>query len=187
MPSVSIRFLLTVTSLAPVLLVLAAVFASNDESFWSLTWSGQKTAVTICVLLMLGLAIICHNIITFFRAEVGDDYKKFTSLKVADKSAVTFIFAYLLPLVTAQEGDMRWSVLATGLLLVAVLVFHSDAYLVNPLLAMPPFRYHFYEVTTQEEVSFILVSRREIVNTRESVEVQQVSRFMFLEVEGQKD
>src|SRR5215207_1949895 len=54
--------------------------------------------------------------------------------------------------------------------------------LVNPLLAMPPFRYHFYEVTTDEEVTFILVSRREIVNTREPVEVQQISRYMFLEV-----
>lgn len=164
MPSKRIQFALTVTSLAPVLLVLAAVFVFTDES-WS--WSLYKAVATIaCVLGTIGFAYMGHKVIKFYRAKVDHEYKKFTSLKVADKSAVTFVVVYLLPLARTPGLEVQWGVLAVVLLLVAVVIFHSNAYLVNPLLAMPPFRYHFYEVTTKEEVTFILVSRREIVNTR---------------------
>ena len=185
MPGTPIRFVLTITSLTPALLVFAAVFFFNDDTLWS--WSGYKVAAIGCVVGVPVLAYVCHKVIQFFKTEIDSDWKKFESLQVADKSAITFVVVYLLPLARTKGIDVQWGVLIVVLLLVAILVFHSDAYLVNPLLAMPPFRYHFYEVTTDEEVTFILVSRREIVNTREPVEVQQISRYMFLEVEGQGD
>lgn len=157
------------------LLVVAALLGFERGQIW---------AAIASIAIMLALAYVSHKIILHFRAKVANDWKKFTSVRVADGSAVTFVVAYLLPLVTIQVDAIRWGVLIVVLFLLATLVFYSDAYLVNPLLAMPPFAYHFYEVTTEEEVTFILVSRREIMNTRDPIDVLQVSRFMYLEVEG---
>ncbi len=56
------------------------------------------------------------------------------------------------------------------LVLLAWLVYISDTYLVNPLLRL--FGYRFYEVTTEDQITYTLVSRHKIVNTDEPIDVR---------------
>lgn len=181
MPSRLIRFLFTVTALAPLFVTYAVVFFFNDGFAFALTVNNVVGLVFI--ILMVVLVWLCHRILWFYSMKVASGPMDITSLKVADRSAITFVVVYLLPLVTVQGIEVRPSVLLIVIGLLAWLVYHSDAYLVNPLLATWPFQYHFYEVTTKEEVVYILVSRREILNTRDTLEVKQISKYMFLDVE----
>ena len=185
MPSSLVRFLFTVTSLAPLCFTYAVVFFLNDDFAVALTVNNIKGLLLLA--LMGALVWTCRSVLSFFSTKVASGPMKITSLRVADRSAITFVVVYLLPLVTVQGIDIRPSVLLIVLGLLAWLVYHSDAYLVNPLLAMWPFKYHFYEVTTNEEVAYILVSRREILNTRDPLEVKQISTYMFLDVEESGD
>lgn len=182
MPSPLVRFLFTVTSLAPLFLTYAAVFFFNNGLTVSLTANNIKGL--ICIIAVGALVFVCHKILWFYSNKVPSGPMQITSLRVADRSAITFVVVYLLPLVTVQGVDVRPSVLVIVICLLAWLVYHSEAYLVNPLLATWPFKYHFYEVATKEEVTYILVSRREIVNTKDQLEVKQISTYMFLDVEG---
>lgn len=170
------------TSLAPLFLTYAAVFFFNNGLAFSLTANNIKGLA--CITAVGVLVFACDRILWFYSNKVASGPMQITSLGVADRSAITFVVAYLLPLVTVQGVDVRPSVLVIVVCLLAWLVYHSEAYLVNPLLATWPFKYHFYEVTTKEEVTYILVSRREIVNTKDQLEVKQISTYMFLDVEG---
>lgn len=67
-------------------------------------------------------------------------------------------------------------------MLLAWLVYISDTYLVNPLLRL--FGYRFYEVTTEDQITYTLVSRHKIVNTDEPIDVREGSNFMVLKVKG---
>ena len=181
MPSRKVRWLFTATSLAPILLVYAAIFFFDGGPWLAL--NASKAWAAVCLIGVLACLYLCHVILQFYANKVSSGPLRISSLRVATGSAVTFVVVYLVPLITLQVAEIQPEVVVVVFVLVAFLIYHSDAYLVNPLLAMPPFRYHFYEVTANE-VTFILVSRREILNTRETLEVKQVSRFMFLDVEG---
>ncbi len=185
MPSPLVRFLFTVTSLAPLCFTYAMVFFLNDG--FTLTLTANNVKGVLLLALMGALVWVCQKALSFFATKVASGPMKITSLRVADRAAITFVVVYLLPLVTVQAINIRPSVLLIVLGLLAWLVYHSDAYLVNPLLAMWPFKYHFYEITTEEEVAYILVSRREILDTRNPLEVKQISTYMFLDVEGSGD
>ena len=185
MPSKLVQSLFTVTSLVPLLFTYAVVFFLNDGFEFALTANNIKGL--LCIIAGVPLVWACHRILWFYSNKVASGPMEIASLRVADRSAVTFVVVYLLPLVTVQEIGIRPVVLLIVLVLLAWLIYHSDAYLVNPLLSMWPFKYHFYEITTEEEVTYILVSRREILDTRDPLEVKQISTYMFLDVEGEGD
>ena len=184
MPSSLVRFLFTVTSLAPLFLTYAVMFFFNESESFTLALTVNKVKGSLCIVTMGALVWVCHRILWFYSNKVASGPMDITSLRVADRSAITFVVVYLLPLVTVQGIDIQPSVLLIVLGLLAWLIYHSDAYLVNPLLSMWPFKYHFYEITTEEGIVYTLVSRREILNTRDQLEVKQISEYMFLDVEG---
>ncbi len=51
---------------------------------------------------------------------------------------------------------------------------------------MWPFKYHFYEVTDTEDTTYILISRREIMDAGKILDVRKVSTYMFFELEDQE-
>src|SRR5215211_2796490 len=184
MPSRLIRLMFTATSLAPVLITYAALFVFDGGPLLEVNFN--KLLAAACLLVVATCVYVCHKVLRFYSTKVGSGPLKITSLRVADRSTITFVVVYVLPLLTVGNVRIQPEVLVIVFGLLIMLIYHSDAYLVNPLLAIP-FKYHFYEVTNEEQVTYILVSRREIVNTREPIEGRQVSGFMFLDAEGQGD
>lgn len=185
MPSNRVRFIFTVTSMAPIFFTYAMMFFFDGGFKFSLNADNIKGIV--CLIAMILLVWSCLRILRFFSTKVSSGPMTVTSLRVADRSAVTFVVVYLVPLVTTENIGVRPIILLIVLGFLAWLIYHSDAYLVNPLLAMWPFKYHFYEITTSKEIVYILVSQREILNTKDIKEVKQISRYMFLDVEGRGD
>lgn len=180
MPSRFIRFLFTLTSLAPMCLVYATLFSFDRDPFFSLTISRWKAIG--CLALMFALVGICLAVLRFYSKKVKQRSLEIRSLKPADQPAIAFVVAYLLPLAFETAFAVRIEVLIVVLVLLAWLVYVSDSYLVNPLLRL--FGYRFYEVMDEDNITYKLVSRSEIVNTDEPIDVRTGSRYMFLKVEG---
>lgn len=182
MPSRLIRLLFSLTSLAPVLLIYALKFFVEDEGS---TWELNRNNI-YAALFLLGAVILagaCWASMSFFFRRLEDaEQIKMKSLKPADQQVVAFVVAYILPLATPTESAAQWIMVASVFLLLTWLIYHSSAYLTNPLLSTVGYR--FYEFTDQEEVSCILISRREILSTRLPVRAQQISGFMFFDAEG---
>lgn len=182
MPSRLIRLMFSATALAPIFVTYAALFVFDGDPIVAFTLN--RVYAVACLVAVAALGYVCHRILQFYATKVSSGPLSITSLRVADKSAITFVVVYLLPLVTIGNVRIQWEAVVIVFVLLLVLIYHSDAYLVNPLLALPPFRYHFYEITANREVTYILVSRRDILNTTDTLEVKQISRFMFLDAEG---
>jgi len=180
LPSRFIQFLFTLTSLAPMCLVYATLFSFDSDPLLSLTTNRWKAIG--CLVLMFILVGTCLAVLRFYSKKVKQRSLEIHSLKPVDQPAIGFVVAYLLPVAFETAFAVRIEVLVAVLILLAWLVYVSDSYLVNPLLRL--FGYRFYEVMDEDNITYKLVSRSEIVNTDEPVDVRTGSKFMFLKVKG---
>lgn len=169
MPSVIIKITLVVTGLAPVLLTLGIVSIS------------QSKLISLFLFLATALlAIISNLIIIFFKRGLASHKIKINSVKTADQDVLSFLIAYLSPLITLKITEINYTMLVATFLLIGIIIYHSNTYHFNPLLGV--FGFHFYEVTTEENVTFILMSKRFIRNCREPIKVACVSEYMLIEL-----
>lgn len=172
MPGYPVRILLAATSLAPALFTYAAlIFLGNPKLgiFW--------------IVLALALAVTCRIVLNVYRRKL-EIYPSFRikAVKPADQAVFAYIVAYLLPLLLENYTDVNLLGIAAIFGVLFLAIYRSNAYSFNPLLVML-FRYHFYEVTTEDpEFTYVLVSKREIKNTEAPVESVQISHYMFLDL-----
>jgi hypothetical protein len=107
-----------------------------------------------------------------------------TSIRTADQEVLAFLVAYLLPLIAKDtlgiEGDI-WTI-GYVFVLIFVAIYHNNAYHFNPLLGLCG--YHFYEIETEDGMSFLLVTRQTLRKQSLSTRAVQLTDYMFLDLGG---
>lgn len=167
------KIALVLTSFAPVFLTLAVI-------------EGSKGGFSRATLLYIGVAVFliiaCLAIIKASGRRLAKHDFQITSLKTADSEIVGFMLAYLLPLV-ADSASTRINPAATGfvLLLFLSVVWSTHSYHFNPILGLCG--YHFYEVETTGNVTYVLMTRRSLANTRKVQSVVQLTEYMVLDAQ----
>ena len=178
------KFLLVATAFAPVMLTSAFVSwwkAKDDKRCW---YQALEVAWPTIWPLILGAGlcvVICLMVMNQSVTQLARNTVVIKSIKPADKELIGFVLAYLLPLArgTPFEGYPLFVVLVVFFFVVMT----SNAYHTNPLLGI--LGWHFYEVVI-EEVSYILVSRRNIHNVRAIKEVVSLTDYMLLDATQNK-
>ena len=178
------KLLLVATAFAPVMLTSAFVSwwkIKDDKHGW---WEALEVAWPSMWPLILGAVLcvaICLMVMNRAATQLARNAVVIKSIKPADKELIGFVLAYLLLLAlgTPFEGPPLFVVL----LVFFVLVMTSNAYHTNPLLAI--LGWHFYEVVI-EEVSYIIVSPRNIHSVRSIKEVVCLTDYMLLDVTQKK-
>jgi len=160
------KLLLVATAFAPVLMTSAIVSFTKGETLLGISLLALAIlAVYVCLRVMRVAALkLPHNPVIL------------KSIKPADKELIGFVLAYLLPLARGTSFEGIPLVIALGVFLLIVMT--SNAYHTNPLLGL--MGYHFYEVVI-EDVGYILVSRRNLHNTRSIKEVVSLTDYMLLD------
>lgn len=164
------KLLLVLTSFAPVLLTYGFATYLN---------SGVTAAVFALVGLTALLVVLCLLIIRAARHQLEHLPFPISSVKSADSEIVGFMIAYLLPLISAADSTVSLPLMTFVLILFLVVVWTSNAYHVNPLLGI--FGYHFYEVTTESGVTYLLMTRRSIRNSKSVSTVVQLTTYIVLD------
>jgi len=166
------KLLLATTSFAPILITLAFVNWRAGLPWW---YAASKLASATL------LVWLCHLLLK----EVGRRGEvmrtALSSAKPADKEILAFVLSYLIPLANTAnvmkiDPAVIWFVL--GLLL--FLVYVSNAYQFNPLLVLF-FGYHFYEVTDESKIGYILITRRNIHHVNAITEVVEITDYVIME------
>jgi len=101
--------------------------------------------------------------------------------KTSDREVIGFLLAYVLPLAMTGTSALRpdtWS-LVYLLLLFGSVVWGTHAYDFNPLLGL--LGYHFYEVELDSGISYIVISKRPILNMRQITEAVQLTEYVLLD------
>lgn len=166
------KLLLVATSLAPVLISYAFVAFLNHKSRYLI--AGLLTTTIL-------LIAACVTVVTLARRTLQCLSFPIASIKTSDSEVLGYVIAYLLPLASAPGSGINPLLLGYVLAVFFLVVWGSHAYHVNPLLGI--IGYHFYEVTTKNGVTFLLITKRDIRNTGAVQKVVQLTDYMVLDCE----
>jgi len=77
---------------------------------------------------------------------------------------------------------LNWQVWVPAIITFAAVVATGYSYHFNPLLGL--MGWHFYKVSTKEGVTYVLVTKRQLRNATETIEVGQLTEYIVLDVGG---
>lgn len=168
------KIALVVTATAPVFLTLAVISAAQQGGT---TTAGVYAGVAIA---LVGASL---GIIYLARAKLERMSFEVTSLKTADSEVVSFFIAYLLPLVADSGGSKQPNpyVMIFVVSLFLLVVWSTHSYHFNPVLGFLGF--HFYEVSTEGNITYVLMTRRSLRNTRAIKNIVQLTEYMVLDAD----
>ncbi len=164
------KLFLTSTSLAPLFLTLWFIEFSTNWDFGA----GLRFLIIAII-----LTTICGVLIFIAKSKLESFPIQVSSIKTADKEIIGFVLVYLLPLISKSALEINNSVLYFILFLFFIIVFTTHSYHFNPLLGF--WGYHFYEVTISGEISYVLISRKDLRNCKEINKVVLLSEYIILE------
>jgi len=165
------NLLLVLTAFAPVLFTYSFVLYRQGA---------QGTAVMVPFIAAVLLTLLCWFVVELARKHLPD-YQPFAAvaIKPVDGELLTFLIAYLFPLVNATRLNVDWWVVCFVILLLVAVVWATHAFHFNPMLAI--LRYHFYEVTSREGITYIILSRRDLRATAQVTTVKQLGPYVLMD------
>ena len=171
------KLLLTGTALAPVALVYAWVMYTDNKAIIAIS----------LVLLAVVLVIVMLGLLSYCRKHLERSTFKVTSIEAADREYITFILLYLSPLFTAEFGDLNWNILVPTVIIFLLVISTGYGYHFNPLLGI--LGWHFYKVNTEEGVSYVLITKKELRTAKQCLTVGQLTEYIVIDIpdeEGSK-
>ena len=157
--------------MAPVLLTLAFVSCRANHLWYAL-------ASLCCAELLLRST-------TWFLGQAKRQLElmpvTLAKVKTSDREVMGFMLAYIAPIALAAGGSVSIDPFAVLFLLIlfGFVVWGMHAYDFNPLLGL--LGYHFFEVETDKFLTYIMITRREIVSVRQITEVVQLTVYVLLD------
>ena len=163
------KFLLAATAFAPILLVYTVVSVINHNYYHAAAF------MTGCAVLIF----MCVALLRFASREIQSmDYRTET-VEVADGEVFGLLLVYLLPLINRDLDNYNWPIWFLVMSLFCLVVATSYGYHFNPLLIF--LGYHFYKVKEKDKITHILITRRRIYKTRESLKVARIATYILFE------
>lgn len=165
------KFLLVATSLSPVLGAIAVNQISRAEGWrvW-VPW----------LIVALVLVLLCWGLLKYSAKKIQKEIFHIREFERSDQEVLAFLFAYLLPFVTASNlsftGD--WLTGAYILGIIFLVIAHAGAFHFNPVMGLLGF--HFYAVKDGQGVSHLLISRKTIRRPGKDVETVRLAQNILL-------
>lgn len=138
------------------------------------------------LLATLLMSVLCFLLVWLSGRNLEKLPVKIKAVKTVDKEIVGFLLVYLLPLINQTTNTTclpAGTVSLPVLIFIAVIFFfivqNSHAYHFNPLLGF--FGYHFYEVTIEGDITYVLITRQNIADCKSISQVVQLTEYMILE------
>jgi hypothetical protein len=167
------KVMLTSTAIAPVLVTYAWVAFQADEVLTMLL------LLEGCILLLLA----CIRLLHYTKKNLERVKFSVTTVEAADRENMGFLLLYLLPLFTAQFESLNWQIWIPTIIVFAAVVATGYSYHFNPLLGL--MGWHFYKVGTKEGVTYILITKKQLRNTINPIEVAQLTEYIVIDLEGE--
>jgi hypothetical protein len=163
------KVFLVATAFAPVLLTLAFLEYIQGPHWWSVFLYGV-------VAVLLGL--ICKLLLVAAKKQLEILPFRVHSIKTADNEILAFVIAYLLPF-AGVSGVVQTNILTFILVIIFAVIWTTHAYHCNPILGL--FGYHFYEIVTDGNITFILITHRTLRQCKEIRNVVQLTDYIVLD------
>ena len=170
---------LVATSLAPAMGAFALIALQKRN--WQQALGFLIAALT--------LVILCYLLKLYAESHGERRTLSVTAVQSTDKEALAFIIAYLLPFLTGKVPNISdpeyWELTVYAYCVIGLVIYNSHAFHPNPVLAM--FRYHFYQVTADNGMTYLLVTKNVVRSQTLDVPVTRLADYVYLEVRPEPD
>lgn len=106
---------------------------------------------------------------------------RISRVEVADKENLGILILYLVPLLRTSFADLDLLVLIPAVAILLAFSVTGYGYHFNPLLNM--LNWHFYKASTEEGVSYILITRKHLHSVADSITVGQLTKYTVIDME----
>ena len=165
--------MLVISSVSPVFLTYAFIL-----------WIENKSSIRIIIILLIVAIFIglSHCILSLSTKKLERLRFPITSIRTADSDILTFFIAYLFPFISLSSDKVNEPVLIFILIFFILVILGTHSYHTNPILTL--LGYHFYEVTTPENITYLLITKRDLRNTKQIDYIVQISDYMVLDTKN---
>ena len=137
------RFFLSLTAITPVLILFSLIdFLKYDRYLWG----------TIYLFIAVALLLFCCLILRTSKTKLQKIDIKISSLKNTDKDPLSFLLAYLFPVIMTNKSEPDIVLLLIIMIAFTFIVLMTHMYHFNPLLSF--LGYRFYEISTTDQYRF---------------------------------
>ena len=166
------KFALTITAIAPVLLTYSGVAFLKGEAAAAIWLFGG----------FLILSFICLWLLHYVKNKVESMPFRATSVEIADGENIAFLMLYLFPLLTGRTVTPDWQIWLPAILVFGTAVAVSYSYHFNPVLGF--LGWHFYKASTEEGVTYVIVSKKQFCNINQTIEIGQMTEYIVVDLGG---
>lgn len=172
MLSILARILLTFSAIAPVSLTYA----------WVAWWQGEFRVASVSLALAIALVLACLWVLKHSRSNLEALPFRAKSIEPADAESFGFLLLYLLPLFTDKIGALNWELWIPVVVVFAIVTGTGYGYHFNPLLGI--MRWHFYKTTSDDGVTYVLITKKHLRNAAGVISVGQLTEYMLIDLEA---
>jgi hypothetical protein len=166
------RLLLTASSIAPVSFTYA----------WVAFVQGDKRVALWAVVVGLIAVVMCIGLLRYAQKNLEALDFRTKSIEPADSENLGFMLLYLLPLFTGKISDLHWELWIPIIAVFSVIIATGFGYHFNPLLSI--LQWHFYRVTSQDGVTYVLITKKHIRTAAGHLSVGQLTEYILLDLRG---
>ena len=159
------RMLLVSTSLSPLFLVVGVQQFEQGAS-----WIGWSSWILVAILLV-GM---CGGLLKYMSRKSQHHLFLIEGFERRDQETLTYLFIYLLPFIRSAGPSLSSGWLTSSFVLAVIIlaIALTGAFHFNPVMRLV-FGYRFYSVRSSHGVSYLLISKRDLL--RSGQEIQTVS------------
>ena len=172
------KTLLAATSLSPVLGAVAVTEVERGQAWTSWIW---------WVVAALALAVLCWLLLRYASKSAQSSLLYIKAFERKDQEMIVFLFIYLLPFIRSANSTFatEWLTSAYVLGIIILAIAHAGAFHFNPVMRLF-FSYRFYSVRNREDLSLLLISKRELRRNHEEVQTVRLAWNVYL-YKGESD
>ena len=164
------KVLLASTCLSPVLVAVAITSIEQSEPWtWWVWW----------ILVAILLVVLCWALLEYQAQNGQKESITIKEFERRDQEMLVFLFIYLLPFLRVVDPVFSPQWLAGGYILAIIVIAIADvgAFHFNPVMRL--LRFRFYSIKTQDGLSSLLISKKELRRLCE-IETVSLSRGIYL-------
>ena len=183
--SILFQLMFVVTAYSPILLIWWVVgiftFIGEDgktqiRSITAISFFDLKNNYWLIIIFIL-LLVFCLCVLHLARTKLTKNHIEVKSIKSSDFNMTTLLLSYFLPCIEFYRKDTIF-IVAWVIVLVLIILINKNTYYYNPLLKL--FGYRYYEIATTKEVSFTMISKRKLINSRDINTYVQLNDYVIL-------
>jgi hypothetical protein len=181
MLSKCVIYFLAASAYSPILLVVGLVEITNSYREGKIityinNWQDFFNRINF-IWVFIVFVLILYSIFQKIKRELTIHKIEIKTIKSANINIIPIIMSFFLPCVELYKKDIIF-VIGWVICVIIIICFNTSTYFYIPILKL--FGFNYYEVTTEKNVTYIMISKKKIINTNQVKSYSQLADFIIL-------